>query len=62
MSINVQFTDATQATITSYFAAPQSAESYANLGTVEPSDARWAKYYDAQCSYVQAGMPAPTSS
>lgn len=58
--LNVQFTDSTQATILAYFGAPQNPTYYANLGTVESSDARWRAYYNSLTAPEQANLPAPT--
>jgi hypothetical protein len=61
-SINVQFSDATDATIIAYFGCPQNATVYPNQRTVTTSDARWATFYDALPASAQQGLPAPTSS
>lgn len=60
-NINVQFTDATQETIISYFGSPQDPDSYENLGTVSTSDPRWATYYATIPENMQAFFPAPTT-
>lgn len=60
MGITVQFSDSTQATITSFFASPQSPQSYSNLGVVDASDARWKTFYDSLQPFGQIGLPVPT--
>jgi hypothetical protein len=57
--LNVQFSDSTESIIVAYFASPQSASDYANLGTVETSDARWATFYDV-VGGATLWLPAPT--
>lgn len=59
--INVQFTDATETVISAYFNGPQNEEAYANLGTVDTSDKRWATFF-AVVGGAECGLPAPTAS
>ncbi|WP_321896054.1 hypothetical protein [Paraburkholderia heleia] len=58
-AINVQFTDATSATITSYFGCPQNAATVANQGVIDTSDPRWKTFYNAQPEVAQAYLPTP---
>jgi hypothetical protein len=60
-TLNVQFSDSSDATVISYFASPQDPTQYPNLGTVETSDARWVTFYDA-IGGAALGLPAPTSN
>jgi hypothetical protein len=60
-ALNVQFSDSTQATIIAYFSSPQDPSEYANLGTVDTSDARWKTFYNSLGPIEQEGLPAPTS-
>ena len=57
-SLNVQFSDSTESEVVAYFASPQDPEVYQNLGTVEASDARWAKFYGS-AGGSGAGLPVP---
>ncbi len=59
-TLNVQFTDSTEATIKSYFASAQDPDLWPNFGTVASSDARWSTFYGEQPVYVQIGLPSPT--
>lgn len=58
-TINVQFVDAADKEIISYFAAPQDPAGYANLGTVTTEDPRWATFYNSLPEIVRVGLPAP---
>lgn len=58
-TLTVQFSDATDAVIVSYFGSPQDPDEFANLGTVDTSDPRWKVFYDACLPLIQAAMPAP---
>lgn len=58
-TLNIQWADADETAIISYFGGPQLPEVFANLGTVDASDARWAAYYDSMPAVVQAMLPAP---
>lgn len=60
-TLNVQFADSSESTIDAYFASPQDPSAYANLGTVDTSDPRWASFYEAVGGAI-AGLPAPTSA
>jgi hypothetical protein len=60
MQINVQFSDDTETTVVSYFAGPQNAVEWANLGVVDTSDARYKSFYDSMPSAAQQGMPSPS--
>jgi len=62
MPIYVQFSDSTEATVITYFAGQQPPAIYANLGTVNPGDARWATFYNAMSLVMQVGLPAPTAT
>jgi hypothetical protein len=56
-TINVQFADSTEQVIVSYFAGPQSAASFSNLGTVDTSDARYSTYFNSLNPMAQAWLP-----
>lgn len=58
-TLNVQFTDSTDAVILSYFAGHQDPEVYPNQGTVESSDDRWKVFFETLPSAVQSTLPAP---
>lgn len=59
--IYVQFADATQDRVISYFGCPQDEEAFPNQGEIDTSDPRWKAYYDAQDPFwIQPGLPAPT--
>lgn len=58
-ALNVQFADASETTIVSLFSSPQDPTVYSNLGTVEPSDARWAAFYNSLPAWAHQGIPAP---
>jgi hypothetical protein len=60
-TLNVQFSDATEETIISYFASPQNADNYSNLGTVTTADSRWATYYATLPVTMAEFFPAPTA-
>lgn len=60
--LNVQFSDATEASISAYFSSPQSASSYPNLGTVATSDTRWSAFYNALSVSAQSSLPSPTAT
>lgn len=57
--INIQFADASKATIVAFFGSPQDPQVFPNQGTVEAADARWKTYYDTQSLFAQMGMPKP---
>ena len=61
-SINVQFSDETEATIIAYFGCPQDATAHLNQAIIATSDARWATFYNALPSNAQKAMPAPGGS
>jgi len=56
-TIDVQFSDASQAVIISYFAMPQNPGSWPNQGTVDTSDARWKAYFSSVPAMMQSGLP-----
>lgn len=58
-NLNVQFSDATEETIVSYFGAPQDPEIWCDCGVLDASDARWAKFYNSLPPMSQAGLPTP---
>lgn len=58
-TLNVQFTDASEETITSYFGAPQDPTQYPNQGTVSADDARWKAFYDSLPDMARDALPAP---
>jgi hypothetical protein len=60
-TINVQFTDDTEATIKGYFGAPQDASEYPNMGAIERSDARWRAFYESLPSLISEDLPSPTA-
>lgn len=57
--LNVQFSDATEATIVSYFASPQDVATFPNQGQVEASDPRWTSYCGALPSMAAVFVPSP---
>ena len=57
-TLTVQFSDSTESTIVAYFASPQDKSNYANIGSVETSDARWAAFVESS-SAVGVGLPVP---
>lgn len=56
----VAFSDDSEAVITAYAASPQPAESWPYQGVVEPSDARWATYFNGLPTAARAFLTAPT--
>jgi hypothetical protein len=57
--INVQFADATaNAAIISVFAGPQDGSIYANLGTVNSNDPRYATFIAQFPAFMARGLPA----
>lgn len=58
-TLNIQFGDESKTAIVSYFGAPQDPEFWANLGTVDSSDARWKTFYDSQSDEFKIGLPLP---
>jgi hypothetical protein len=61
MPLYIQFTDATQTAIISYFACQQDPSVWENLGQVDSNDARWKTFYDSQPAVMQSALPAPTT-
>ncbi len=59
--INVQFSDAEETTIISYFGAPKNSEWYANLGVASSADARWLAYYNGLSEKDRVSLPVPDS-
>lgn len=57
--IFVQFSDASQTAIVSYFGSPQDPAAYQNQGSIEPTDARWKTFYDALPLSMRDGLPVP---
>lgn len=60
-TINVQFSDATETTIVSYFAGPQDPAVFPNQGTVSQDDARYKTFFDGVYPEFQNGLPAPSA-
>jgi hypothetical protein len=60
-TIDVQFSDSTNTTITSYFSSPQDVDVWPNSGQLDTSDARWKTFYSAQSAEIQAVIPAPSA-
>lgn len=58
-TVNVQFTDSKKTAICAYFGAPQDPSSYANLGQVDTSDARYMTFYNNQSPQFQIFLPSP---
>ena len=58
-TLNVQFADATEQAIVSYFNSQQDPDAWPNYGTVESSDPRWSAYFKAQNAFMQQFLPAP---
>jgi hypothetical protein len=58
-TLNVQFSDATETTIVSYFGSPQDPVAWPNQGAVDASDERWKIYFDSQPPITQRLLPAP---
>lgn len=56
--VNVQFSDSTKATIVAYFASPQDASAYPNLGTIGTDDPRWDTFYQ-EVNGLASKLPAP---
>lgn len=57
--LNVQFTDATETRIQSWFLSPQDPGKMENLGTVEADDPRWKAFYESVPEYMRQCFPAP---
>lgn len=55
----VQFSDATESTLVAVFSCPQDADTYANQGTVLPSDARYATFFNSLSASTQKELPPP---
>jgi len=60
-ALNVQFSDPTDSEIASYFASPQPANWFTNLGTVETNDTRWQTYYAQQPIAIRQFLPTPNA-
>lgn len=58
-TINVQFSDATQATVVSYFAGPQDPVIYPDQSQIDTGDSRWKAFYEANTD-MQPFIPAPS--
>jgi hypothetical protein len=61
-NIYIQFEDATESAVISYFGAPQNPTAYANQGTMTTNDSRWSAYFNALPVAIQNQLPAPTTS
>lgn len=57
--VNVQFSDATEASIITYFASPQDGENIPHYRQVDASDARWKAFLEGLPAESQSGFPAP---
>jgi hypothetical protein len=62
IAVHVQFSDATQRDIVSYFGSPQDPNVYPNLATIQSSDARYHVWYNALPESARVGLPVPTSA
>lgn len=64
MELHVQFEDASQQVIVSWFGAPQDPTWYepGTLGTVLPNDLRWKVFYEEFPEWMRGGMPLPEES
>jgi hypothetical protein len=60
-TLNVSFTDATEAAINAYFGSPQDIDAWPYQGQIATSDARWEAYYDSLLTGQQKFVPAPGS-
>jgi len=59
-SVNVAFSDATEATIIGAFALPQPAETFPFQGQVDSAtSSAWATFYASLSSAAQQAWPAP---
>jgi hypothetical protein len=58
-TINVEYSDGTETTVTGFFGSTQDPEVFPNQGTLETSDARWKTYYEAQPAAMQSMLPPP---
>lgn len=58
--IYVQFSDAGETEIISYFGGPQDDSVYLNQGFIETDDTRWKTYYDSFPPNMQDSLPPPT--
>lgn len=65
-TIFIQFSDATGATIVSWFTAPQDAQAFPNQGEVAEDDPRWIAYLktlpETARSLLPGAVPAPAES
>ncbi|SPA44825.1 conserved hypothetical protein [Cupriavidus taiwanensis] len=57
--MHVQFETSEETRIISYFASPQDAEVWPNIGEVQQDDVRWAAFYDAQPESALTMLPPP---
>lgn len=60
MDLHVQFSDASDVTIISYFGCAQDPDTYPNQATIGTDDPRWKDYYDALPEGVRWMLPIPT--
>lgn len=58
--LHVQFSDATQTEIVTYFGGPQDPAAHVNLGTVKTDDPRWLAFYAKVNGANSLGLPVPT--
>ncbi|WP_145542803.1 hypothetical protein [Yersinia frederiksenii] len=57
--MHVQFADATEAVIVSYFCCQQDPIYYDLLGEVEVDDPRYIVFYEKMPDYAQVSLPTP---
>ncbi|CNF61202.1 hypothetical protein [Yersinia frederiksenii] len=57
--MHVQFADANEAVIISYFCCQQDPIYYDFLGEVEADDPRYIVFYEKMPDYVQVSLPTP---
>jgi hypothetical protein len=58
-TINVQFSDSSEAAIKAIFCGPQDASYFPNQGNVDATDARWKTYYESLPPALQGFVPSP---
>jgi hypothetical protein len=59
-TVNVQFSDATDAKVVGYADAPQPLTTWPYQGAVDTSDSRWSAYYSSKDPLSQRGLPPPS--
>jgi len=57
--VNVQFLDASQQVVISYFADAQDPAVYPNQGSIDQTDARYAAFFNSLPAFAQADLPVP---